>query len=426
MIRTLPPIKAIKEKEEIQFGIPDIGIPAEVLFNPKLTETEKMLFGFLRNLSQTKDGCWASNKYLGKLLYKKGWTISQAITNLTNNEYITTRYEQKQNGIQIRRIYINPRYPIIYRKAVEEWYNTFSIPLLKNHKTPIDKSQDPYCFFTSKDVKEDVKEERLYRTTVFSWKELLQKYGSTQVQFTKWFLKEQQKNYPKLITGVITPNHPRVLSSLDTIEKLCRIDGYDFEEEVKPILEQVPNHTFWSRQVLSFSKLRTLARNGETKFTNICASIEKGVPKKGGESPQTILIKEFNSAKIIYDCFQPLLNALPTEEDNNGVERKLAQNIIALASWYVQKQKKPTDEELKKYHLSNQLFEQGIFARWVNVIPTASALLTRYVSWLQDQLWITTYSADMIKPEHKIFKQFLDLEQKRLDVNFFTGKDITK
>ena len=38
------------------FGLPDIGIPSEVLFHPELTNTEKMLFGYLRNLSQTEKG----------------------------------------------------------------------------------------------------------------------------------------------------------------------------------------------------------------------------------------------------------------------------------------------------------------------------------------------------------------------------------
>ena len=39
------------ENKECYLGLPDIGIPAEVLFHPELSEVEKLIFGFLRNLS---------------------------------------------------------------------------------------------------------------------------------------------------------------------------------------------------------------------------------------------------------------------------------------------------------------------------------------------------------------------------------------
>ena len=34
-------------------GLPSIGIPAEILFHPELSNTEKILFGFIRNLAYT-------------------------------------------------------------------------------------------------------------------------------------------------------------------------------------------------------------------------------------------------------------------------------------------------------------------------------------------------------------------------------------
>ena len=67
-----------EEKQKI--GIPAIGIPGEVAFNHFLTDKEKILFGFIRNLSRSRKGCWASNRYLGNLIRAKPQTISGAIT----------------------------------------------------------------------------------------------------------------------------------------------------------------------------------------------------------------------------------------------------------------------------------------------------------------------------------------------------------
>lgn len=114
------------ESNEAKFGIPDIGIPAEILFNSEITKTEKILFGFLRNLSQTKRGCWASNRYLGSINDIKPQTVSVAISHLKKWRYINVEYSINNAGVSIRRIYINPDYPKIYRKLVTDWYKNIN------------------------------------------------------------------------------------------------------------------------------------------------------------------------------------------------------------------------------------------------------------------------------------------------------------
>jgi len=101
--------------------LPDIGIPAEVLFHPELSHTEKILFGFLRNLSQSEKGCWASNKWLGGLIGVKGQTITNGIAKLRNWQYILVEYERTSDGRNVRRVFINPDYPRIYRDLVMEY-----------------------------------------------------------------------------------------------------------------------------------------------------------------------------------------------------------------------------------------------------------------------------------------------------------------
>jgi len=148
-----------KTKENHSFGLPDIGIPSEVLFHPELTHTEKILFGFLRNLSQSEKGCWASNKWLGGLIGVKGQTISNSISKLKECEYILVEYEQMADGRQVRRIFINPVYPQIYRKLVIEAYKNINSPLLENLFPSIKKIIHPYKKTLSKIDKEKVNKE---------------------------------------------------------------------------------------------------------------------------------------------------------------------------------------------------------------------------------------------------------------------------
>lgn len=150
-----------KEKETPFFGLPDIGIPSEVLFHPKLTNTEKMLFGFLRNLSQTEKGCWASNRWLGGLLGVGPQTITNAISNLKKHHYILTIEERTTDGRNVRRIFINPEYPLIYRNLVVEGYKNINGPLLENLYPSIKKLIDPYKKSYNKiDIEKDKEEDK--------------------------------------------------------------------------------------------------------------------------------------------------------------------------------------------------------------------------------------------------------------------------
>jgi len=129
-----------EENKEVEFGLPSIGIPAEVLFNPKITKTEKILFGFLRNLSQKEEGCWASNRYLGIINGIKPQTVSVAISNLKKWGYITVEYSTNISGVQIRHIHISTDYPKTYRKLVTDWYKHIKSPMFsKERGNKIDK-----------------------------------------------------------------------------------------------------------------------------------------------------------------------------------------------------------------------------------------------------------------------------------------------
>jgi hypothetical protein len=148
-------------RETHPIGLPSIGIPAEVLFHPDLTTTEKILFGFIRNLAQSKRGCWASNRWLGGLIGVGGQTISNAVARLKQYHYIFVEYETVQNnGLtkNVRRIFINPKYPMLYRKMVEEGHEILEGGILENLYPHIRKFIPPYKKILSKDDIEEEKE----------------------------------------------------------------------------------------------------------------------------------------------------------------------------------------------------------------------------------------------------------------------------
>ena len=109
--------------EKIEIGIPSIGIPGEAFFNYNLTDNEQKLFGLIRNLSQSKRGCWASNRYLGGFLNKNPQTISNAIQNLKKYKYILIKNVKIVGPLSEhieRQIFVNTKYIEIYRPLMEK------------------------------------------------------------------------------------------------------------------------------------------------------------------------------------------------------------------------------------------------------------------------------------------------------------------
>ena len=115
----------IEKHEQTPSGI---GIPAEVLYNPNLSQTEKLLFGQLRNLSRSSKGCYASNQYLGKILGVGPQSISNSIQNLKKYFYIDVEFiKRKITNEQDRKITINPNLYNLYNSLVKIYYDNFDI-----------------------------------------------------------------------------------------------------------------------------------------------------------------------------------------------------------------------------------------------------------------------------------------------------------
>ena len=359
MRRGSPP----QSTEKTSLNLPSIGIPGEVLFHTELSETEKILFGILQALAQTEDGCWASNKFLSLRIGKKEQTVVNAIAKLKKWKFITAEYSFRPDGAQIRHVFINPTPKHILKYLYP--INIFIDPPYKN---------------INSNIREDKEEKET--SLPLCWKDLSQKFGQARVRFTKRFLDAQKKNWPKKIKGCISPNSNQILGSLDCLDKLCRIDKFDFEKDIRPILEQVPDHEFWSGVILSLSTLRNKSKNGETKFVNLCISIERDIR-----------------------------SAPPSKQQ--------------LMNWYEATQQRPSDKELRCLRDSEMPHENHQAQRWSQV-PSAKKLVREYEAWLDEdeQNWIEMRGAGLFKPTGKIFQSFLAQYQKDLGVDFITGRNI--
>ncbi len=102
------------DSSEGRFYFHFLSVPAEAILNPKLTQTEVLLFSFINNMSRTERGCWASNEYFSNILRVTKRTISNSISNLQKEGYISII-----NHDGTRRIFIDSRYKDQYHRLVE-------------------------------------------------------------------------------------------------------------------------------------------------------------------------------------------------------------------------------------------------------------------------------------------------------------------
>lgn len=258
-------------------------------------------------------------------------------------------------------------------------------------------------------------------TYPLSWELLCKKYNPKHVKFVKWYLDVQKCNYPNFLKEEITPTNPKVESSLQALDKLCRIDGFDFDTEVKPILSQVPHDEFWARNLLCLSSLREKGRNGEKKFINITLNIQSMEaakhPVKIVKTPPEEIIK--SEVKDEYDA-KSLIDLLHIININeNGDKTKAASGMCNIIRWYNKKQERPKFDGTPEY--GDPLYYT--YGCW-ELVPQPVELVKRYVKWLNKQDWIDKIQVVHFDPDGKMFTKFLDAFQNEVGVDFFDGHSL--
>jgi len=148
--------------------------------------------------------------------------------------------------------------------------------------------------------KEEEKEEEKkdIPPTIITWSVLKEKYLPKYVSFARWFLLKQKEQFPNQIKEEIRPGYSRVKDSIDVLDKLCRIDKFNFEKEVEPILKKATDDPFWAKQILSLASLRNKSPNGEIKFVNLTNTLSSETKK----AKSNVTIGYLNKTKSKYSC----------------------------------------------------------------------------------------------------------------------------
>lgn len=127
------------------------------------------------------------------------------------------------------------------------------------------------------------------------------KYSVNLKKFTEDFIEYIKINEPSKL-----PTNKNLLSSsLDTMEKLTRLDGFK-EEYIFKIIRWAKKDDFWQDQVYSLSALRLKGKSGLTKFQNIIISYDKK------QKPNQQNSRSANNAEACNDFINEML------EESNG------------------------------------------------------------------------------------------------------------
>lgn len=404
-----PNILSEEITEKHEWGLPNIVIPAEVLFHPELRHNEKILFGFIQNLSKTERGCWASNRYLGELIGVGIQSASDAISNLKNKKFILVSYHN-DNGKQVRIIQINEKYTEIYAHMIQEIYSNIKGGLQKKLYThtkkivaPYKKNTNKYNNIINKNNNICREEKNLHDIDIVDENKennLPIKKG------TSLPIKERNKQYLPLASKLasiiqtsknIKINATKLSSWSNEIRKLVESDGID--------LPRIVSAVDWYENNIGGEYIPVIESGGSlrTKFLRLEDAMKRSgmVPKNengkrnlsnNSEGPRTIIEKAFKGQmRDIFwkDCYRPALDLI-NNENGRSTRIDLAKKLIIFYCDISKRQNKNFNSELRAL-----LPEYG---------PTS--LIGAYIEWLRDQDWITSKKPGMFNIDYAPFRDF--------------------
>ncbi|HDC3313630.1 TPA: helix-turn-helix domain-containing protein [Staphylococcus aureus] len=176
-------------------------ITANVRYDNRLTDSEKLLFAEITSLSNKYGYCTASNGYFSKLYEVTKRTISARINNLKENGYLKIELDYKGSEVKQRRLYPMTQSSIPIERNFQENNTSINITRLNNTSINNNSATD----VTHEQFEEwwklyDKKKDKKMSSTKF--KSCLKKHSFEQImQGTREYLKtitdKQYQKYPK-------------------------------------------------------------------------------------------------------------------------------------------------------------------------------------------------------------------------------------
>ena len=110
-------------------------IPADIRYDCRLTDKEKLLYGEITALSNKEGCCWASNEYFSRLYNSSIRTIKGAVTKLEKCGYLKRVLLYKENSKEVEKRLL---YPVTKFALPSE--NNFTTPGEENFHHPGEKN----------------------------------------------------------------------------------------------------------------------------------------------------------------------------------------------------------------------------------------------------------------------------------------------
>lgn len=174
-----------------------------ILYNPDLTDKQKLLYVSVSSLCAEKGYCYASNQYFIEKWFAKNWeTITRNLKKLEQLNFLNIEYEKEWTKIKKRIITIDSKVgshwfqsqPPIDSKVKE---NNTSINIINNKQ-----AEDIYLFYRnkigkSKWDKKSLSLERIIKAVKLKWEDIIRnsiivysKRNSEEI--SKWYAKAPQ------------------------------------------------------------------------------------------------------------------------------------------------------------------------------------------------------------------------------------------
>jgi len=228
--------------------------------------------------------------------------------------------------------------------------------------------------------------------------EKIMSFPTTWLELVNWFYQEQMARWPQYVKS---PTKETIRSSLRSIDRLIRIDGFGFKKDIQPTIRWVVDDDFWSRNCLSLTQLRKKSRNGLTKFANM--NLRRG--ESGGD------VEEVKCrAPKTYD----VLSKVYKEISGAKVSRTERVKLSRIAEdWSHYWKSLPGDKQASSPRKGGVKY----FHR------TPMSLVRAFADYLRDRFGdYTDLSMGALAVTSKVGRRFIVKEERRLQVSFKTGR----
>lgn len=265
-------------------------IPIHIRHNPDITPLSKVVYAEITANLDEKGVCIKANSHFSKVFGASKQTISKAITQLRENNFIGVIIE-RDDDYKFKKRYITP---LQFASGVNVGgYSQKFGGGGDRQKTGYPQKGD--AVIDEKVPLSDVEptlddggyaknDEAYYSNNITYIKHIpvVENYNKNinekQLAFLKNivadFYKTQHKKYPNIIKSDWHKDHSLTHGSVNTLYDLIKIDEWN-ELKVRDTIRWAVTDEFWGKNIQSLKTLRNKSKNGNSKFANLYLKFDK-------------------------------------------------------------------------------------------------------------------------------------------------------